>query len=65
MTPKKALIIISIITGTLTGTYYGVKVVKELKPTITTTTAPMSPPVSHKETNTLTWTREVVIGGKK
>jgi hypothetical protein len=65
MTPGKMLTIISIIAGLLTCAYYGVKTYKELKPTITTTTAPMAPPVSHKETNTLTWTREVVVGGKK
>lgn len=65
MTLKKALTIISIIGGLLTCTYYSVKTYHELNPTINTTTAPTLPPVSHKEVNTISWTREVIIGKKK
>jgi hypothetical protein len=64
MTLKKTLTIISIVVGLLTGSYYVVKIYKVLNPTITTTTTPTTPPVSHKEVNTISWTHEVVIGKK-
>lgn len=64
MTLKKALTIVSITASLLTCGYYGVKTYHELNPTITTMPATTSPPVSHKEVNTISWTREVVVGKK-